>query len=439
VLISFKLLARLSVRKCVEVNDRFSSNNIEDFILSFYVARQPILDKEKKLFAYELLLRDSLENIFPSNVNDEEATAKIIEGLEFNLGLESLTQGSLAFINFTHDSIINGYALLLDKDKIVVEILETAKPSKRLLAACIDLKEKGYSIALDDYEHNPIWKHFFPYVDIIKLDYTLTSEQQFHEILTALKPYPGIKLLAEKIETHSDFQHALSIGCEYFQGYFFSRPEVIKTVAFNPSQVAVVNLSSEINKDKPDIKNITSIFEDDVNLSFKLLRYVQSPTFKRVAAIETIKQAILVLGHVELKRFISLLFTAQFSLGKPQELTVMALTRGRFCELMVKETLPTHSQSSAFLIGLLSLIDAMVDGNIQDLMDKLPLHKDMKDAIINRKGESAYFLKLCELFEKANWPEIEHFCLKIKVNPEQSSSLFQQSLKWADQRISAIQ
>jgi EAL and modified HD-GYP domain-containing signal transduction protein len=411
---------------------------MKDIILSFYVARQPILDKNKNLFAYELLFRDSLDNIFPKNINDNEATAKIIEGIEFNLGLQSLTQNSLAFINFTHDSLINGYPLLLDKEQIVVEILETAKPTKRLLAACVDLKEKGYTIALDDYEHASAWQYFFPYVDIIKLDYSLTSEQQFQEIQTALKAYPHIKLLAEKIETYSDFQHGLSIGCEYFQGYFFSRPEVIKTVSFNPSHVAVVNLSSEINKGELDIEKITSIFEDDANLSFKLLRYVQSPIFKRCTDIKSIKQAILVLGVDELKRFICLLFTAQFSLGKPQELTVMALARGRFCELMVKATLPTYSQSSAFLIGLMSLIDAMVDGNIQELMDKLPLHKDMKDAIVSRRGESANFLRLCELFEKADWQNIKLFCLQIKVNPDQSCHLFQEALIWADDRISAI-
>lgn len=125
-------------------------------------------------------------------------------------------------------------------------------------------------------------------------------------------------------------------------------------------------------------------------------------------------------------------------LGKPQELTVMALTRGRFCELMVKTNLPTHSQPSAFLIGLLSLIDAMVDGDIQELMNKLPLHNDMKDAIINRKGESAYFLKLCELFEKADWQNIELFCQQIKVDPEPSCRLFQEALSWADHRNSAL-
>jgi EAL and modified HD-GYP domain-containing signal transduction protein len=231
----------------------------------------------------------------------------------------------------------------------------------------------------------------------------------------------------------------LSIGCEYFQGYFFSRPEIIKTVAFNPSQIAVSNLWTEFNRAEIDIKKVTSIFEDDINLSFKLLRYVQSPIFKRDAVIQSIKQAIIVLGSQELKRFISLLFTAQFSTGKPQALTAMALSRGRFCELMVNATMPTNSQPSAFLIGLLSLIDAMVDGDIHELMDKLPLHKDMKDAIINRTGESAYFLRLCELFEKADWQNIELFCKQINIDHEQSYRLFQDALNWADKRVSAIQ
>jgi EAL and modified HD-GYP domain-containing signal transduction protein len=146
----------------------------------------------------------------------------------------------------------------------------------------------------------------------------------------------------------------------------------------------------------------------------------------------------LVLGSEELKRFISLLFTAQFSLGKPQELTVMALARGRFCKLMVKITLPNYSQSSAFLIGLLSLIDAMVDCDIQELMDKLPLHNNIKDAIISRKGELAYFLKLCELFELADLQNIELFYQQIKVDSKQSCRLFQEALNWADHRISAI-
>jgi EAL and modified HD-GYP domain-containing signal transduction protein len=405
--------------------------------LSFYAARQSILHKDKSLFAYELLYRDGLKNVFP-DINDDEATAKLIEGLQFNLGLETLAKDSIAFINFTHHSLLAGYPLLLPKDKIVVEILETATPSRKLLNSCIELKEKGYTLALDDYEHSKVWLHFFPYIDIIKLDYSLTSEDQFQEILGALKPFPNIKLLAEKIETHAEYQHALDLGCEYFQGYFFSRPEVIKSVAFNPTQMSVINLMSEMNKAEPNINAVTSIFEGEVNLSFKLLRYLQSPIFKRRKEIDTIKQATVVLGNEELKRFVSLLFTAQFSENKPEELSLMSLARARFCELMVQTHILKGVESSAFLLGLLSLIDALVDADIKELMDKLPLSQEIKDAIVNRQGASANLLQLCEMYEKADWPKIEYYCQNNNIDANKTAELFQQSLHWASERIKAI-
>ncbi|MEP2653530.1 MAG: EAL domain-containing protein [Paraglaciecola sp.] len=405
--------------------------------MNFYVARQPILTKSKELYAYELLFRDSLDNVFP-NINDNEATAKLIEGLEFNLGLSNLTEGSLAFINFTHESLLKRYPLLLPKEHIVVEILETVKPGKKLLGVCIELKEKGYTIALDDYEHKPVWLHFFPYVDIIKIDYSLTSPLQFEQIVMIVKDFPHIKLLAEKIETYKEYQHALEIGCEYFQGYFFSKPEMVKTVAFTPSQLSVVNLMSESNKSSPDVSIITSIFEGDANLSYKLLRYAQSPIFKRSIMIESIKQAVLALGMQELQRFTSLLFSAQFSQEKPRELTVMALVRARFCELMVLKNSPQNSQSSAFLMGLLSLLDAMVDGDLQELVNKLPLSTELKDAIVYRTGTYAELLKLCELYEKAAWQSIKQYCLELQIDYDTSADIYEESLIWSSKRMDAL-
>lgn len=405
--------------------------------MSFYAARQPILNRDKSLFAYELLFRQSLENVFPK-INDNQATAKLIEGLQFNLGLETLTQGTLAFINFTHDTLLNGYPLLLPKEQIVVEILETAKPGKRLLQACVELKEKGYILALDDYEHDPLWRHFFPYIDIIKIDYALSSEDQIKQILEEVKPYPNIKLLAEKVETYTEYQHALEIGCEYFQGYFFSKPEVIKSISFQPSQLSLVNLMAEVCKPEPNIEKISIIFAGDVELSFKLLRYAQSPIFKRVAKIESLKQAITMFGLLELKRFISLLFTAQFSHGKPQELTVMALARARFCEQMVKMDKQGADPSSAFLIGLLSLIDAMVDTNIAELMEKLPIAQALKDALIKRQGKLAEYLALCELLEAADWCNVETYCQALDCNLDHVLARFQQSLQWASERIKLL-
>ncbi|WP_340677222.1 EAL domain-containing protein [Paraglaciecola sp.] len=405
--------------------------------MSFYAARQPILNRDKSLYAYELLFRQSLENVFPE-INDNEATAKLIEGLQFNLGLETLTQGTLAFINFTHDSLLDGYPLLLPKEQIVVEILETAKPGKKLLQACIELKEKGYILALDDYEHQPLWLHFFPYIDIIKIDYQLSSTEQIQQIVDEVKGFPHIKLLAEKIETYAEFEQALDIGCEYFQGYFFSKPEVIKSIAFKPSQLSVINLMAEVYKAEPSIPIITTIFEGNVELSFKMLRYAQSPLFKREKHIETIRQAIIMFGMTELKRFISLLFTAQFSQGKPQELTIMALARARFCELMVATNNTSTKPSSAFLIGLLSLLDAMVDADIVDLMDKLPLSDEIKNTLIIKQGESAHYLQLCELFELAQWQDAETICQRYSYSVERSLEHFQQAVLWASERIKMI-
>ncbi|WP_158968239.1 EAL and HDOD domain-containing protein [Paraglaciecola sp. L3A3] len=406
--------------------------------MSFYAARQPILNKDKTLFAYELLFRDSLKNIFP-NINEDVATAKLIEGLQFNLGLETLAKDSLAFINFTHNSLISGYPFLLPKDKIVVEILETVKPTKKLLDICKELKRKGYLIALDDYEHSKPWEYFFPYVDIIKLDYSITSEAQFEEIITAIESYPKIKLLAEKVETNAEYQHALDLGCEYFQGYFFSRPEVIRSISFTPVQVSVIKLMAEMNKAEPNIAEVTKIFEQEVSLSFKLLRYLQSPIFKRNKAVETIKQAIVILGNNELSRFVSLLFTAQFANDKPKELSIMSLARARFCELMTDSYILKGVESSAFLIGLLSLIDALVDADIHQLMDKLPLNQNIKDAIINRHDESANLLHFCELFEQAEWQKLESYCQNNKIDLAQASERFQQSMSWATERMQALQ
>lgn len=410
---------------------------VEDFNLSFYAARQPILNKDKTLFAYELLFRQSLENVFPK-INDNQATAKLIEGLQFNLGLETLTEGTLAFINFTHDSLIDGYPLLLPKDQIVVEILETAKPTKNLLNTCIDLKEKGYILALDDYEHDPIWKHFFPYIDIIKIDYKLSSEEQIRNICEECKPYKNIKLLAEKVETYQEFEHALALGCDYFQGYFFSKPEVIRSIAFNPSQLSVIKLMAEVNKPEPNILHISSIFEGDAELSFKLLRYAQSPAFKRAKKIENLKQAVVMFGIAELKRFISLLFTAQFSEGKPQQLTLMALVRARFCENMVVYSQSKAETSSAFLIGLLSLLDAMVDANLADLMEKLPISQEMKDTLIRKYGEIANYLTLCECLEKAEWDKAEQLSQSFGFDFMQILDNFQLALAWSSERIKMV-
>ncbi|ALS97735.1 EAL and HDOD domain-containing protein [Lacimicrobium alkaliphilum] len=404
--------------------------------MAFFAARQPILNREKQLVAYELLFRDSLENVFP-DVCDEQATSKMIEGLQFNLGMDKLTEDKLAFINFTQDTLLNGYPMLLPKEFVVVEILETVTPSRKLLEACKELKQHGYTIALDDYEHKGVWKHFYPYTDIIKIDYQVTQVDEIRLIKDAIKDFPHIKLLAEKVETHNEYHQAMELGFEYFQGYFFSKPEVMRSRTLDPSQMTVAQLMSALAEPEPDIPAITEVFQGDVHLSVKLLRYAQSPIFKRRNEISNIKQAIVLLGLQELRRFVSVLFTAQFVDRKPPALTVMSLVRARFCELI--STMPGEqaTENAAFLTGLLSLLEGMLDAPLAELLDNLPISQVIKDALIKGEGRLAEYLLLIEAFEQASWQSAKKQCNRMGVNIDKVTRHYLDAVRWATLRESA--
>ena len=269
----------------------------------FHAARQPILDRDQNLFAYELLFRDGITNAFP-DIDGDEATSKIVTASQFDFSMSDFTGDKPAFINFTLETIEKGYPKLVPTEQLVVEILETVKPGKRLLAHCKELKELGYVIALDDYIHQPVWRHFYPFIDIIKIDFLDTSLETINEVITAIKNFPHIKLLAEKVETHQQFKTAMDLGFAYYQGYFFSRPEMIKAKTLTSSQFSLVELLYESSNTDLDLAKIIEVFELDVNLSYKLLRYSNSPLFRRRAEISTIKQAIITLGKKELQKFI---------------------------------------------------------------------------------------------------------------------------------------
>ena len=401
--------------------------------MAFFTARQPILDINKEVFAYELLFRDSLKNVFP-DVGDNEATSKMVEGLQLNLSLDTLTNSKPAFINFTEDTLLNRYPHMLPHEQIVVEVLETVHPGKRLLKAVIDLKEAGYTIALDDYIHAPVWKHFFPYTDIIKIDWRAMTVDEIKVVLKDLKDFPHIKLLAEKVETHEDFETAKDLGFNYFQGYFFSRPEVMQSRSLVSSQLALGELMAEMSKEEPDIDMIVRAFEGDVNLSFKLLRYTQSPIFKRKKEISTIKQAIIVLGNQELRRFVSLLFAAQFASGKPAELTTMSLVRAQFCESIARLPGQKEEPASAFLVGLLSLIDALLDADLGSLLEKLPLADNIKKPLLTQQGNLAIYVDLACAFENADWTSTSTLASRVEADFDKTAECYLEAVKWAIER-----
>ncbi|MCB5226746.1 HDOD domain-containing protein [Alishewanella sp. 16-MA] len=402
----------------------------------FYAARQPILDRNKALFGYELLFRDGVDNAFP-DIDGDEATSKMIEGSQFAFGLDDFLGDKPGFINFTLETLLKKYPSMLPKEQVVIEVLETVQPGKRLLAECQQLKEQGYVLALDDYEHKHVWRHFYPYIDIIKIDFRSTNSEQIEEIKTAIADFPNIKLLAEKVETIEEFQQAMDQGFAYFQGYFFSKPEMMQAKALSPSQLALAELLYETSKADMDLVQIAEVFKRDVTLSYKLLRYSNSAIFRRRTEIDTIKHAIVVLGQAELKKFLSLLFTAQISTDKPAELMRMAMTRANFAEGLaaLSGTVPLEK---AFLTGMMSLMDAILDESIESVMEKLPLSADIKDALVNKEGVLADYIRLIEYYETAHWTEATSTIKHLNLPVEKVPDAYHQAVQWANEQMKAL-
>ncbi|NQZ22898.1 MAG: HDOD domain-containing protein [Colwellia sp.] len=399
----------------------------------FYAARQPILDKDKNLFAYELLFRDSIDNVFPE-IDGDEATTKMIEASKFNLGIGEFTANKPAFINFTLETLSLGYAKMLSPEEVVVEILETVKPGKKLLAICKDLSDQGYTLALDDYVHKKVWTHFYPFIKIIKIDWKISSLEDIKEVKEAIANYPDIKLLAEKVETYEEYNQALELGFELFQGFFFAKPEMVKTKSLSPSQMAMAELLYETSKPELDLVNITSVFERDVTLSYKLLRYANSPIFRRRNEISSIKQALVTLGSGELKRFLGLMFAVNVNPDKPSELINSAMARAKFCELVAQDISAPVDASIAFLTGLLSLIDAILDETLETVLEKLPLSQEIKEPLLTKKGVLASLIKLLELIEHAEWDKTAVVMKKLGIDKDKVIKDYNEALAWADEQ-----
>ena len=401
--------------------------------MHFYAARQPILDKNKKLFAYELLFRDSIDNVFPE-IDGDEATSKMVEASQFNMGISEFTGNKPAFINFTLETLSQGYPEMLSPEEVVIEILETIKPGKKLLALCKELHEKGYTIALDDYEHQSVWAHFYPFINIIKIDIQQSNIDEIKQVINAIKDHPHIKLLAEKVETYEEYNQMQQFGFDYYQGYFFAKPEMVKTKSLSPSQMAMAELLYETSKTEFDLNSVTSVFERDVSLSYKLLRYANSAIFRRRSEVSTIKQALVILGASELKRFIGLMFAVTANPDKPTELIKLAMTRAKFCELVAHDIRSQLDVSIAFLTGLLSMIDAILDEDMASVLEKLPLSEEIKNPLLTKKGVMAGLIKLVGFIEHADWDKTTLVMEKLKLDKDKVVEHYNQALAWADEQ-----
>lgn len=393
-----------------------------------YIARQAILDKNKELYSYELLFRDGEQNCFP-DISPDEATSKILTDSHLDLGLEDITAGKLAFINFHQDTLLHRFPTSLDPKKVVIEVVETVKPTAELIQACKNIKELGYTIALDDHDFDPKWDPLLPYTDIIKVDIVECDPQI---LIDNIGKYVGskIKLVAEKIETIEDFEKYRDMGFDYFQGYFFTRPEIIKQKKLPTSKLSLIELISASSSVEFDIGRVSSIIERDVSLSYKLLRFINNPLVNTSHEISNLRHALNYMGQIEVKKFIALLALANLGDSKPVELIHLSLVRAKFCELIGQAKSLSNNPPTGFLVGLFSLLDALLDQPMQDIVEKLPIGEDIKAALCGDENELRQFLALIKAFESGYWKGVANISKQLSLDLKMTQAFYNESLKW---------
>jgi c-di-GMP-related signal transduction protein len=398
--------------------------------MDVFVARQPIFRKNKKILGYELLFRDGVSEAF-TGVDGDIATSKVLSNSFFSIGIENITGNNPAFINFTKDLLLKQAPSLFPKEALAVEVLEDLKPEEDIVAACQELSRQGYTIALDDFFYESEMKPLIELADIIKFDFRASPLEKIREDIARLSPY-NLKFLAEKVETNEEFNAALGMGFEYFQGYFFSKPETLSGKDINSAQMNLLGIMAEANRRNFNFEKVETIISRDVAISYKLLRYINSAFYQRANTVSSIKQAMLLLGEKGIRSFLSLIAMTKLARNKPDELIRNSIIRAKFCELLGEKKGSGMNPSELFTLGLFSSIDAILDDSMENLMGKLPLSNELKDALIHKDGKLNDYLGLTKSYERGNWEDVSIFSNSIHADSHDLPQFFLKAISWAD-------
>ncbi|MFZ3132061.1 MAG: HDOD domain-containing protein [Desulfosporosinus sp.] len=398
-----------------------------------FVARQPILDRNGKVFAYELLFRQGSQNSYNS-VDGDRATEDVISNSFLSIGMDTLTGGKKGFINFTANLLKNQIAYSLPKEHLVIEILENVEPEQDIVLSCKQLKEAGYLIVLDDFVFKPKFWPLIDLADIIKVDFLGTDMHERRNILQRMGSRK-IKFLAEKVETRDDFEQALQMGYYYFQGYYFCKPIVISGKSIPVFKLNRLKLMEEINNPEVDFEKITAIIKGDVSLTYNLLKFINSSVFGFKSKIISIKQALVLLGLLEVRKWASIIVLQNIGEGKPNELIVNCVVRACFGEALARKTVFKEQAANIFLMGMFSSIDAFLDRPLAEVLAELPLTNEIKRALLGEDNQIRAFLDLILAYEKADWINFSVYAQKVHIDETEVPNLYLQALISANQFI----
>ncbi|VAW80116.1 Predicted signal transduction protein [hydrothermal vent metagenome] len=390
-----------------------------------FVGRQPIYDRKQGVYAYELLFRST--HINAADITDgDRATSDVIVNTFMEIGLDNIVGDKLAFINLTRSFFVDEMTISLPKDRVVLELLEDIEADEDVVAGVTRLIEQGYSIALDDFIYHESLQPLVELADIIKIDVMALSQDEIRDHVEQLRQHP-LRLLAEKVETRDDYDFCMGLGFDYFQGYFFAQPKIIRSQRLPNNRLAILKLMSRLQDPEITPTELENLIVQDVAFSFKILRYVNSAAVAMPRKIESIQQAVVILGMTTIRSWTTLLAMSQID-DKPAELVVTAMIRAKMAENMAL----TRKESGSdvyFTVGLFSALDALMDNSMEEILTQLPLADHISDALLHHKGSHGKTLACVLAYERGQW---EHIHCQI-LDATQIRDAYLSAVRWANE------
>ena len=388
------------------------------------VSRQPIYRADMREFGYELLFREGNQNVARFTDGDQ-ATANIIVNTFMDIGLNEVVGKNLAFINFERNLILGSYCESLPRDRVVLEILESVTPDTALIEKLWKLRSKGYRIALDDFACSESAGALLEVANFVKFDLIANDCETLERAMALARKYP-VQLIAEKVETVEQVERCKKLGFDYFQGYFFCRPQMVQGRKIPVSRLAAMRLMVKLNAAEVSVDELQKVISEDVTLTYKLLRYINSAMYSLARKVTSIRHAIMLVGQQTIRTWASLILLSSVE-GNTRDLVITGAVRGRMCQDLAT-TLGLPNPDQMFLVGLLSVLDGLLDQPMEEILQQLPLDPGIADALRCQKGALGAVLQSVLEFEKHNWDGAES---AANLPQETMTKAYQKSLAWS--------
>ena len=403
--------------------------------MDIFVARQPIFNRKNEVVAYELLFRNG-QNNFYNNTNGDEATLKVIANTFYTFDFKDITDNKKAFINFTEELIKKEIATILPKEYVVIEILENIEPNDEIVDACKRLKKRGFILALDDFVFHTKYIKLIEIADIIKIDFKITTGGERKKVFELKKINNKIKFLAEKVENKEEYDEALKLGYSYFQGYYFSKPIVLSRKNIPTNKDTAIKILKLINKDDFDFNKLEELIIKDLGLSYKIIKLINSSAYCLKNEVRSIKYAIALLGRKEIIKWLYVVLLNDLKENNTDELIKVSLQRAKLCELICNMSEYKNNVYSAYMVGLFSVMDAILNCSIEVILKELYIDDEIKEGLIEKDNYLNKILKLAINYEKGQWENVEFYTKEICVNDNKLAEAYIDAIKWADDVVS---